>query len=95
MNVSFNPAIPGLTTDFTRPYVVMRLRRFLILLTAILTLSCCSLMFSALIGTEKYLILVANYGVASAAIMGSSVLGICGAIGASFSAIVLLTLRRA
>jgi hypothetical protein len=72
MNVSVNPAIPGFAADFTRPYVVMRSRSFLILHTAILTLSSSSLMFSALIGTEKHFILVAGGSQSSASSRSSS-----------------------
>lgn len=94
MNVSFNPSIPGLATGSSGPIVVTRSRRFLILLTAILSLSFCSLMFSALVGTERYLVFVADYGLASIAILACTVLGICGAVGGSFSSIILLTVRR-
>ncbi|MFM1559182.1 MAG: hypothetical protein ACKJSK_07725, partial [Roseibacillus sp.] len=69
--------------------------RFLIMLTAILSFSCCSVMFCALIGTERYLVFVADFGVAAVAIAVCCALGIGGAIGGSCSTIALLAVRRA
>ena len=95
MNVSFNPAIPGYLTGHSRLESVTRSRRFLIMLTAILSFSCCSVMFCALIGTERYLVFVADFGIATVAIAVCCALGIGGAIGGSCSTIALLAVRRA
>ncbi len=90
----FNPAIPGYASG-SSPLVACTLsRKFLVLLTVILSLSCCSLTYSALVGAERYLVVLADLGVASAAIAGCCAMGIGGALGGSFSAITLLVLRR-
>ena len=51
--------------------------------------------FCALIGTERYLVFVADFGVATVAIAVCCALGIGGAIGGSCSTIALLAVRRA
>lgn len=94
MNVSFNPAIPGYLTGHSHLESVTRSRRFLMMLTVILSFSCCSVMFCALIGTERYLVSVAELGVATVAIVVWCALGIGCAIGGSCSTIVLLAVRR-
>ena len=93
MKTSFNPAIPGYLTDYTKPFVQIASRRFLLLLSTTLSLSFYSLMFSALLGAERYLAFFADLSVTNAAIIACGAMGISGAIGGALSSIALLLVR--
>ena len=93
METAFNSPIPGYFTNYSRPLVQTGSRRFLVLLSVILSLSCCSLMFSALIGADRYLVYLADISFTNAAIVALGASGVSGALGGVFSSITLLVMR--